>query len=217
MTSRASSSRGRCSRWRCLLRADLSGAFFIAGTRWSPAIGFGLAPAWRLSHANPNDASRTRAGPWHVVLAGSPRDLLGGRTDGAGAGAARRRRPAGAQPASTPAGAARHPARAGAHAAGDTATMQFQRNPFGVTAFLARSLRNWARCRRLRRPAAVTGLSVPTWNTVPPMDLLTRRPAVPEPGKFPTPAAIRERRTISARWAFPCFGAGRLTATRSSR
>lgn len=93
---------------------------FIAGTALFTGIGFGLAHAWKLSHANPNNALENTTRTVRTLF-GQTRfsDLLVVAQMGAGADTPRRCRADDPEIAATLAGALRHQAGACPHAAGN--------------------------------------------------------------------------------------------------
>ena len=165
---------------------------FVAGTTLLTGIGFGLAPAWRLSHANPNDAlknmrrtvrtwfGRIRLGDLLVVAQVALALILL-----VGAGLLVRslhrllRVPAGIRPERVLTLQVTPP------------TMQFQRDPFSFTTFFSRIVEKLDTLPEVEAAAAVTGLPF-TWN-MSTMDFYVDGRPVPEPGKFPNAS----RHTVS--------------------
>jgi putative ABC transport system permease protein len=174
---------------------DLRVLFFIAGTTLVTGIGFGLAPAWRLSHANPNDAlkntrrtvrtwfGRIRLGDLLVVAQMALALVLL-----VGAGLLVRslhqllQVPAGIRPERVLTLQVTPP------------TMQFQCNPFGVTTFFSQIVEKLGALPEVEAAAEVTGLPF-TWN-MSTMDFYLDGRPVPEPGKFPNAS----RHTVSANY-----------------
>ena len=166
---------------------------FVAGITLLTGIGFGLAPAWRLSHANPNDAlknmrrtvhtwfGRIRLGDLLVVAQVTLALVLF-----IGAGLLVRslhhvlQVPAGIRPERVLTLQVTPP------------TTQFQRDPFSVTAFISQIVEKVGTLPEVEAAAAVTGLPF-TWN-MSSMDFYLDGRPVPEPGKFPNAS----RHTVSA-------------------
>jgi putative ABC transport system permease protein len=167
--------------------------FFVAGVTLLTGIGFGLAPAWRLSHANPNDAlkntrrtvrtwfGRIRLGDLLVVGQVALALVL---LVGAGLLVRSLHRllqvPAGIRPERVLTLQVTPP------------MAQFQRDPFSVTAFYSRIVEKIGTLPEVEAVAAVTGLPF-TWN-MSTMDFYLDGRPVPEPGKFPNAS----RHTVTA-------------------
>jgi putative ABC transport system permease protein len=185
--------------WEMRSLAESSGGLdprvllFVAGVTLLTGIGFGLAPAWRLSHANPNDAlkntrrtvrtwfGRIRLGDLLVVGQVALALVL---LVGAGLLVRSLHRllqvPAGIRPERVLTLQVTPP------------MAQFQRDPFSVTAFYSRIVEKIGTLPEVEAVAAATGLPF-TWNTSTMDFYLDGRP-VPEPGKFPNAS----RHTVSA-------------------
>jgi putative ABC transport system permease protein len=185
--------------WEMRSLAESSGGLdprvllFVAGATLLTGIGFGLAPAWRLSHANPNDALKNTR---RTVRTGFGRIRLGdllvvGQVALAlvllvGAGLLVRslhrllQVPAGIRPERVLTLQVTPP------------IAQFQRDPFSVTAFYSRIVEKIGTLPEVEAAAAVTGLPF-TWN-MSTMDFYLDGRTVPEPGKFPNAS----RHTVSA-------------------
>jgi putative ABC transport system permease protein len=164
---------------------DLRVLFFIAGTTLVTGIGFGLAPAWRLSHANPNDAlkntrrtvrtwfGRIRLGDLLVVAQMALALVLL-----VGAGLLVRSLQ---QLLQVPAGI--RPERVLTLQVAPPSPAQWQRDPFSVTTFFTRIVDKLGELPEIEAAAAVTGLPF-TWN-MSTMDFYLDGRPIPEPGKFP--------------------------------
>ncbi len=184
--------------WEMQSLADSAGTLdprvllFVAGISLLTGIGFGLAPAWRLSHANPNDALKNMRRPVHtwfgqirlgnlLVVAQVALTLV--LLVGAGLLVRSLHRllqvPAGIRPERVLTLQVTPP------------TLQFQRDPFAVTAFFSRIVEKLDTLPEVEASAAVTGLPF-TWN-MSTMDFYLDRQPVPEPGKFPNAS----RHTVS--------------------
>jgi putative ABC transport system permease protein len=164
---------------------DLRVLLFVAGITLLTGIGFGVAPAWRLSRANPNDAlknTRRNVRTWFgqvrlgdlLVVAQVALALV--LLIGAGLLVRSLHRllqvPSGIRPervltlqVAPPSGA------------------QWQRDPFSVTTFFSRIVEKLGALPEVDAAAAVTGLPF-TWNMSTMGFYLEGRP-LPEPGKFP--------------------------------
>ena len=184
--------------WEMQSLADSAGALdprvllFVAGISLLTGIGFGLAPAWRASHANPNDALKNMRRPVHtwfgrirlgnlLVVAQVALTLV--LLVGAGLLVRSLHRllqvPAGIRPERVLTLQVTPP------------TLQFQRDPFAVTAFFSRIVEKLDTMPEVEASAAVTGLPF-TWN-MSTMDFYLDGRPVPEPGKFPNAS----RHTVS--------------------
>jgi putative ABC transport system permease protein len=158
---------------------------FVAGATLLTGIGFGLAPAWRLSHANPNDAlkntrrtvhtwfGRIRLGDLLVVAQMALALVL---LVGAGLLVRSLHRllqvPSGIRPERILTLQVAPPSMA-----------QWQHDPLSVTTFFSRIVEKLGTLPEVEAAAAVTGLPF-TWNMSTMGFYLEGRP-VPEPGKFP--------------------------------
>jgi predicted permease len=172
---------------------DLRVLFFVAGITLLAGIGFGLAPAWRLSHANPNDAlknvrrsartlfGRIRLGDLLVVGQVAMALVL---LVGAGLMVRSMQRllqvPSGIRPERVLTLQVAPPTLA-----------QWQHDPGIVTTFLDRIVEAVGALPAIESAAAVTGLPF-TWDTST-MDVYRDGRPVPEPGKFPNAS----RHTVS--------------------
>jgi putative ABC transport system permease protein len=185
--------------WEMRSLAESSGGLdprvllFVAGVTLLTGIGFGLAPAWRLSHANPNDAlkntrrtvrtwfGRIRLGDLLVVGQVALALVL---LVGAGLLVRSLHRllqvPAGIRPERVLTLQVTPP------------MAQFQRDPFSITSFYSRIVEKIGTLPEVEAAAAVTGLPF-TWN-MSTMDFYLDGRPVPEPGKFPNAS----RHTVSA-------------------
>jgi putative ABC transport system permease protein len=158
---------------------------FVAGATLLTGIGFGLAPAWRLSHANPNDAlkntrrtvhtwfGRIRLGDLLVVAQMALALVL---LVGAGLLVRSLHRllqvPSGIRPERILTLQVAPPSMA-----------QWQHDPLSVTTFFSRIVEKLGTLPEVEAAAAVTGLPF-TWNMSTMGFYLEGRP-VPDPGKFP--------------------------------
>ena len=158
---------------------------FVAGTTLLTGIGVGFAPAWRLSHANPNDAiknmrrtvptwfGRIRLGDLLVVGQVAMALVLL-----VGAGLLVRslnhllQVPSGIRPERVLTLQVAPPSMA-----------QWQHDPFIVTTFFSRIVEKLGTLPEVEAAAAATGLPF-TWNRSTMSFYIEGRP-VPEPGKFP--------------------------------
>jgi putative ABC transport system permease protein len=185
--------------WEMRSLAESSGGLdprvllFVAGVTLLTGIGFGLAPAWRLSHANPNDAlkntrrtvrtwfGRIRLGDLLVVGQIALALVL---LVGAGLMVRSMQRllqvPSGIRPERVLTLQVAPPTMA-----------QWQHDPGSVTAFLDRIVEAVGALPAIESAAAVTGLPF-TWDTSTMGVYMDGRP-VPEPGKFPNAS----RHTVS--------------------
>ena len=172
---------------------DLRVLLFVAGITLLTGIGFGLAPAWRLSHANPNDAlknmrrsvrtwfGRIRLGDLLVVGQVAMALVL---LVAAGLMVRSMQRllqvPSGIRPERVLTLQVAPPTMA-----------QWQHDPGSVTTFLERIVEAVGALPAIESAAAVTGLPF-TWDTSTMPIYMDGRP-VPEPGKFPSAS----RHTVS--------------------